>query len=387
MVLDEAALKKFGFIRREPRDAINIDPLQTGGILTEEARQALIEWGDGYSVCDFCDGVLDLIKKPPIEQFIHNALPEFLNTDVVRLTHGARESKFAVMHSMAREGDYVVLDELAHYSSFVAAQRAGLNVRTVPHSGSPEYRTDVEAYASVIEDIIRDTGKAPALALVTYPDGSYGNLADVRRISDICHRYDVPLMVNGAYSLGRMPIDARKMGADFIVGSGHKSMAASGPIGVLGVKEEYADIVFRKSPTYKNKEIELLGCTVRGAPVMTMIASFPHVVRRTRKWYDEVADARWFSSRMGDLGILQKGEIPHDHDLMFFEAPVLYEISQTAKKGRYFLYRELKQRRIHGIKSGLTKYFKLSTFQVGRDNLKYVADSFEEIIDKYQKAE
>ncbi|WP_406671013.1 O-phospho-L-seryl-tRNA:Cys-tRNA synthase [Methanolobus sp. ZRKC4] len=387
MVLDDAALKKFGFIRREPKDAINIDPLQTGGKLTEEGRQTLLEWGDGYSVCDFCGGVLDLIKKPPVEEFVHNALPEFLNTDEVRVTHGARESKFAVMHSMAKEGDYVVLDELAHYSSYVAAQRAGLNIRTVPHSGSPEYKTDEEGYATVIEDIIRETGKAPALAQVTYPDGSYGNLADVKRISDLCHRYDVPLMVNGAYSVGRMPIDAKKMGADFIVGSGHKSMASSGPIGVLGVKEEYADIVFKKSPTHKKKEIELLGCTVRGAPLMTMIASFPHVVQRTNKWYDEVADARWFSSRLEDLGIMQMGAKPHDHDLMFFEAPVLYEISQTAKKGRYFLYRELKQRNIHGIKSGLTKYFKLSTFQVGRENLSYVADSFQEIIDKYQKAE
>ena len=55
------------------------------------------------------------------------------------------------------------------------------------------------------------------------------------------------------------------------------------------------------------------------------------------------------------------------------------------RRVRYFLYKELKERNIHGIKSGLTKYFKLSTFQVGRDNLTYIADSFQEIIDKYQK--
>ncbi|WP_340819352.1 O-phospho-L-seryl-tRNA:Cys-tRNA synthase [Methanolobus sp. WCC4] len=387
MELDDSTLNKFGFIARGPKDAINIDPLQTGGKLTEDARKALLEWGDGYSVCDFCGGVLDLIKKPPIEEFVHNALPAFLGADAARITHGARESKFAVMHSMAQEGDYVVLDGLAHYSSFVAAQRARLNVKTVPHSGSPEYKTDVEGYATVIEEVIKETGKAPALAQVTYPDGNYGNLADVKRIADICHSYDVPLMVNGAYSVGRMPMDAKKMGADFIVGSGHKSMASSGPIGVLGVQEEYEDIVFRKSPTHKVKEVELLGCTARGATVMTMIASFPEVVRRTRNWDNEVADARWFSSKLEDMGIMQMGDKPHNHDLMFFEAPVFYDISQTAKKGRYFLYKELKQRNIHGIKSGLTKYFKLSTLQVGRENLSYIADSFQEIIDKYQKAE
>ncbi|MDK2940360.1 MAG: Sep-tRNA:Cys-tRNA synthetase, partial [Methanolobus sp.] len=130
---------------------------------------------------------------------------------------------------------------------------------------------------------------------------------------------------------------------------------------------------------------ELLGCTARGATVMTMIASFPEVVRRTQNWDNEVADARWFSAKLEDMGIIQMGDKPHNHDLMFFEAPVFYEISQTAKKGRYFLYKELKKRNIHGIKSGLTKYFKLSTFQVGRENLSYIADSFQEIIDTYQK--
>ena len=118
--------------------------------------------------------------------------------------------------------------------------------------------------------------------------------------------------------------------------AGHKSMASSGPIGVLGVTEEYADIVFRKSVKNKVKEVELLGCTARGATVMTMIASFPEVVRRTQNWDNEVADARWFSAKLEDMGIMQMGEKPHNHDLMFFEAPVFYEISQTAKKGQVF---------------------------------------------------
>lgn len=326
-----------------------------------------------------------MIKTPPINDFVHKALPEFLGTDEVRVTNGARESKFAVMHSMANEGDFVVLDEVAHYTSYVGAQRARLNVRTVPNSGRPDYRTESEGYGIVIEEVIKESGKTPALALLTYPDGNYGNLADVRKVASICHEYDVPLLLNGAYAVGRMPMSAKDIGADFIVGSGHKSMAASGPIGVLGVSSEYADIVFRKSPTYRAKEIELLGCTARGATVMTMIASFPEVVRRTRKWDSEVADARWFSEKLKVMGLTQMGDHPHNHDLMFFEAPNLYEISKKVKKGRYFLYREMKARNIHGIKAGLTKYFKLSTYGVGREDLSVVIDAFDEIINKYEK--
>ena len=119
-----------------------------------------------------------------------------------------------------------------------------------------------------------------SLAVLTYPDGNYGNLADARAVADACHDYGVPLLLNGAYAVGRMPVNARELGADIIVGSGHKSMAASGPVGVLGASEEYARTIFRLSSTKKNKEVELLGCTVRGAPLLTLMASFPAVVER-----------------------------------------------------------------------------------------------------------
>ena len=157
-------------------------------------------------------------------------------------------------------------------------------------------------------------------------------------------------------------------------------MAASGPVGVLGVSQEYASVVFRKSKYSKVKEIELLGCTARGATVMTLIASFPYVVKRVQNWDQEVETARWFSTRLEGMGFIQNGQKPHSHDLMFFEAPGFYEISEKVKNGRYFLYRELKERNIHGIKSGLTKYFKLSTFELGREKAEYVADVFEDIL-------
>lgn len=374
---------KFGFIKRDtPRD-INLDPLQTGGILTAEARQALQEWGDGYSVCDYCGGALDQIKTPPIFDFMHKALPEFLGCDQARITNGAREAKFAVMHSMCKEGDWVVMDGNAHYSSLVAAQRARLNVRLVEKSPAPEYKITVEKYAEAIDAVKRDTGKPPALALLTYPDGNYGNLADVKAISKLVHDNGIPFLVNGAYAVGRMPFDAKELGADFVSGSGHKSMASSGPIGVLGVNDKYAPIVLEKSKTHKTKEIELLGCTARGATVMTMLASFPAVYERTRpeNWQKEVDNARWFSLQLENLGLRQLGDKPHGHDLMFFEAMPFYDISQ--KTDRYFLYRETKARSIHGIKPGLTKNFKLSTFGVGREKLGIVVDAFKEILQKY----
>jgi Sep-tRNA:Cys-tRNA synthetase len=375
-------LEKFCSLLRDKAE-INIDPLQRGGILTPQARVALQEWGDGYSVCDYCAGRLDKITNPPVEEFVHDILPKFLGTDEVRVTHGAREGKFAAMHALCEKGDWVVMDGNAHYTSVLAAERAGLKIEYARPSKEPEYAITAEGYIEAIERAYEQKGNV-SLAVLTYPDGNYGNLSDARAIVDACHDYSVPLLLNGAYAIGRMPVNARDLGADIIVGSGHKSMAASGPVGLLGASEEYAKPIFRISSTKKNKEIELLGCTVRGAPLLTLMASFPTVAERVANWPLEVDKARWFSAEMEKLGMIQQGERPHNHDLMFFLAENLYEISQKAKKGRYFLYKDLKERGICGIKPGLTRQFKLSTFGLGREELEKVLQAFADIIDSYR---
>jgi len=208
-------------------------PLQTGGILTDAAREALIEFGDGYSICDFCQGSLCNVSNPPIREFVQELLPQFLGCEVATVTHGAREAKFMVMHSMAKPGDSILVDATRHYTTVVAAERVGLNVIEVPHSGHPEFKVDVNEYAAFIKE------KAPKLILLTYPDGNYGNLPDARRLGEIAQEYDIPYILNGAYSVGRMPVSMEEIGADFVIGSGHKSMASTGPAGVLGMNNTH----------------------------------------------------------------------------------------------------------------------------------------------------
>lgn len=383
-------LQMFQYIKRDTRDFVNIDPLQTAGLLTDAAKDALLEWGDGYSVCDYCNGSLDLVKKPPIQEFVHKVLPEFLGTDAARVMNGARESKFAVMHTLASaaadKNNYVVMDAWAHYSSKVAAERAGLDI---VQTEKPEKEIMPEDFLKAIETGIEKYGKKPLLTLITYPDGSYGNLSDVRKIAAISHEFEIPILLNGAYSVGRMPVNAKELNVDYIVGSGHKSMAACGPVGVLGVNgEAAAEQLFRKSVYNKVKEVELLGCTSRGAPIMTLMASFPEVTERTRpeNWEKEVEIARGFIKKLEDTGKFKLfGQNPHNHDLMFFEAPGFFNISEKTKRGRYFLYDELKDKKIHGIKPGLTKNFKMSTFGLGAEKVNFVADSFIDILKKYDE--
>ncbi len=366
--------EEFERIERENKELINLNPIQTGGRLTSAAKKALLEFGDGYSICDFCPGRLDEIENPNVKKFVHQDLPKFLGADVVRITNGAREGMFIVMHSITKPGDTIVVDSNRHYTTIVAAERNNLRVVEAPSSGGPEYKINVEDY----EDLINK--HKPSLVVLTYPDGNYGNLPDAKKLGEIAKKYKVPYLVNGAYAVGRMPVSMKEFGADFIIGSGHKSMASSGPIGVLGMDRKWEKIVLKKSSTYSEKETELLGCTARGVATATLMASFPEVYKRTQNWEKEVEKAQWFSKELEKLGLEQMGEKPHKHDLMFFKSEPFYEISLKHPRGRFFLYSALKKKGIVGIKPGLTKHFKVSVFGISKPELKQVINAFKEIL-------
>jgi len=375
---EQDGAEKLGALTRPHRSMINIMPLQTGSILTEAARRAVAEFADGYSVCDFCQGRLSEIVNPPVKQFVQELLPEFLGADAATLTYGARDGVFMVLHSLAKPGDTVVVDGNRHYSTAVAAERAGVEMVEVPASGAPEYRIDVEAFAQPMRE------RRPALVILTYPDGRFGNLPDAARLGDIATELNVPYLVNGAYAVGRMPVKMSDLKADFLVGSGHKSMASAGPSGVLGMKAKWRDVVLRPSAQHKNKEVECLGCTIRGVTLATLMASFPEVRERVKHWDEQVAKAQWFSSAMEGLGFVQLGEKPHRHDLMRFECARLYEISQRVRERGYYLYKAFEERGIWGIKPGQTKTLELSTYAATREQLEKVIAAFGDILTQYR---
>jgi len=373
--------QNYSLNRSIERENLNLNPLQRGGVLSAAAREALYEFGDGYSVCDYCAGRLDEVAKPSIGGFLED-LAKFINVDAVRTVHGAREGKFAVMHALCNPGDTIVVDGNAHYTTHIAAERNSLNMIEVPSTGSPEFEITPEKYQEVLEKAIDEKGDIK-MALLTHVDGDYGNLTNAKKIGKICQDAGVPLVLNCAYSMGRLPIDAKKMNVDFVVGSGHKSMAASGPIGVLGMKEEWADKLLQRSSRHQKKEIEMLGCTSRGAPIATLMASLPHLIERVSKWDDEVKKARNFVEQMEEIGgVVQVGVRPTNHDLVRFETPFFHEIAQNHPRRGFFLYEELKKRKIVGIKRGQTEWFKCSAYGMTQEQVDYIASSFKEIAEK-----
>ncbi|HDS46080.1 MAG TPA: O-phospho-L-seryl-tRNA:Cys-tRNA synthase [Methanomicrobia archaeon] len=378
-------------LRTREEEYININPIQAGGRLTVDARKALIAYGDGYSVCDRClTGRLDEITQPPIAEF-HAELAEFVGMDEVRVLPGARRGFQAVTSSLVARGDVVIVSDLAHYTEFLAVELAGGVIREA--TSGEEHVITGEAVAEAIDVVKSETGKLPKLIIIELVDYSYGNVHDVAGVGTVAQDYGIPFLCNGAYAVGMMPVNGKEIGADFLVGSGHKGMAAVAPSGILATTAAWSSRVFRGSGImgdrtgrrFEHKEPELLGCTLMGATVLSMMASFPAVKERVQHWDDEVAKSNYFAREFLRIdGNRIMSEYPRRHTLSRVDTRASFDqIAKTHKRRGYFLSEDLKKRKIVGEFAGSTRVWKLNTYGLSWARVKYLSAAFLEIAENY----
>jgi Sep-tRNA:Cys-tRNA synthetase len=285
----------------------------------------------------------------------------------------------------------VVIDANAHYSSYMAIENNGLNISEVPASSYPEFKVQLDDYARIIDEIQDTTGTKPIAALLTHVDYNYGNYCDPNIVGQICKKKDVPFVLNGAYSVGTLDIHGKEWNADFITGSGHKSMAASGPIGVLGYKEEYHSILTAPSQLkgnltqkcYPNKSFSYLGCpAVYGAPLATLMASFPSVIERTQpsRIKEEQNKANYIVSQLKRIEeIVVLGDLPKIHPLTNIETPGFLKIAESHPRKGFFLREAFMKHGIIGMAPGISKKMKFSVYGLTWNQVKKVASVFLEI--------
>ncbi len=372
--------------------AINIDPIQAGGRLTADAMKAIIAYGDGYSVCDNCrkPNRLDYISKPPIAEF-HKEVASWLGMDVVRTVPGARRAFQAVARTYVGKADPVLLTSLSHYTEFLAVEESGGVAREIP--ADPGHIVTADAAAVKAEEVRRDTGKYPVLAIIDQVDYQYGNLHDVRAIAKALHQYDIPVLCNGAYTVGILPVDGKALGVDFIAGSGHKSMAAPAPSGILATTAERAGEVFRTTAItgdvsgrkFGIKEPAMMGCTLMGATLIGMMASFPHVKERVKHFDRELANNQAVLSDLLSIrGTRILSEMPRKHTLTRVDTTASFDtVAQTHKKKGFFLASDLGVKGIAGIIPGATRIWKFNTYGITAAQAQYLATAFTGIAQEY----
>ncbi len=169
-------------------------------------------------------------------------LQHFINaaeSHEVIYTRGTTESINLVAHSFGRkfvkEGDEIIISAIEHHSNIVPWQllceQVGATLRVIPINDAGELLMD--EFARMLNPKVK-------LVSVTHVSNALGTINPVKRIIELAHAQDIPVLIDGAQAAPHLKVDVRELDCDFYAFSGHKLCGPTG-IGVLYGKTEWLD--------------------------------------------------------------------------------------------------------------------------------------------------
>ncbi|MBY0500006.1 MAG: cysteine desulfurase [Nitrosomonas sp.] len=161
-------------------------------------------------------------------------LQQFINAREDReviFTSGTTDSINLVMQGYGRKfiqaNDEIILTTLEHHSNIVPwqmlANEKGAKIRVVPISDRGEL--DVDEYERLFNERTKFVG-------LIHVSNALGTINPIKRMIDFAHRYDVPVLIDGAQAAPHMPIDVQVLDCDFYAFSAHKLCGPTG-VGIL----------------------------------------------------------------------------------------------------------------------------------------------------------
>ncbi len=185
---------------------------------------------------------LHFLSEVATEEYEHARLKvkEFINAlsvSEIIFVRGTTEGINLVAESLRRknhfsEGDEIIISHMEHHSNIIPWQllrdETGIKIKVIPINDKGELI--LEEY----ENLITERTK---LVSVVHVSNTLGTINPVKQIVDIAHRYDIPVLIDGAQATAHLKIDVQELGCDFYAFSGHKMFGPTG-IGVLYGKAE-----------------------------------------------------------------------------------------------------------------------------------------------------
>ena len=158
------------------------------------------------------------------------------STEIV-FTSGTTESINLITDSFGRtfinEGDEIIITEMEHHSNIVPWQmlceNKGVKLKIIP------FDNDGILMINKLEDLITDKTR---LISLTYVSNVLGTINPVKDVIKLAHTKEIPVLIDGAQAIQRIPIDVQDLDCDFFVFSGHKIYAETG-VGILYAKEKW----------------------------------------------------------------------------------------------------------------------------------------------------
>lgn len=172
--------------------------------------------------------------RAKIQHFIHAA-----DASEVIFVRGTTEGINLVAQTYGRThigaGDEVIISALEHHSNIVPWQilceQQGAKLRVIPINDAGELELD---------EFEKLLGPKTKLVAIAHVSNALGTIVPLRRVTEIAHQHNVPVLVDGAQAAPHLQIDVQALDSDFYVLSAHKMYGPTG-IGVLYGKRRLLD--------------------------------------------------------------------------------------------------------------------------------------------------
>lgn len=288
--------------------------------------------------------------REKIAKFINAGFREII------FTRNASEAANIVLHSFVLEklkpGDEIISTVMEHHSNIVPwqlAQKKGVKLKFADIDENGELK--LEQY----DELVTENTK---LITVAHVSNVLGTVNPVEKIARLAKDAGALFMLDASQSVPDMPIDAKKLGCDFAVFSGHKMLAPTGTGCLYGREELLAEMGPFLRGSDMIKEVKLFETTWNdlpykfetGTPNIADAIAFGAAVDyldalgMQNVWEHEKALARYALSRLQEIKGLQiygpqerggvisfnLGDI-HSHDL----ASVLDEQGIAVRSGHH----------------------------------------------------
>jgi len=171
-----------------------------------------------------------------------NKIANFINSESEKeiiFVRGATEAINLVANSYVRpllnQDDEIIISQMEHHANIVPWQmickEVGAKLKIIPMN------QEGELILSELEKIINEKTKFIA---INHVSNSLGTINPIEHIVKIAHNNNIKILIDGAQAIQHIPINKKKINADFYCFSGHKIYAPSG-IGVLYGKKNLLD--------------------------------------------------------------------------------------------------------------------------------------------------
>ncbi len=303
-----------------------------------------------------------------IKESMDNAARFYHAQKTYYLVNGSSCGNMAAISASALGKTDIIIARNSHKSVYNAIYINRLNAQYIYPDVINNYGINEQINPQSIEKLLqeyKDNNRIEKLSSVVITSPTYeGVVMDIKNISNICHYYGIPLIVDEAHGAHfryneEFPISALDMGADIVIQSVHKTLPSLTQTALLHIGynslisekdiEKYLDIYQSTSPSYlfmSSIENSLRWSqSAQGEKAYDNYVKMLYTLRTKLKTIPGLMlyeyESKGMTNRSYDISKLVIGFVKNDDKARYLKGQVLYDILLKKYKIQLEMYSEI----------------------------------------------